>query len=166
MKPVLTEKQKRFIDYYIETGNATEAAKKAGYSRKTAKAAGYENLTKPYLKSAIDERLKALEEKRVADAREVLIHLTAALRGEIEEEVIVCEGVGEGVSKARTIKKHLSARDRLKAAELLMRRYGLAMSDIEQEEKKAKTAALNRGGEEDKGEEVTIIDDTGTDPAE
>lgn len=166
MKPVLTEKQKRFIDYYIETGNATEAAKKAGYSRKTAKAAGYENLTKPYLKSAIDERLKALEEKRVADAREVLIHLTAALRGEIEEEVIVCEGVGEGVSKARTIKKHLSARDRLKAAELLMRRYGLAMSDIEQEEKKAKTAALNRGGEEDKGEEVTILDDTGTDSAE
>lgn len=166
MKPVPTEKQKRFIDYYIETGNATEAAKKAGYSRKTAKAAGYENLTKPYLKSAIDERLKALEEKRVADAREVLIHLTAALRGEIEEEVIVCEGVGEGVSKARTIKKHLSARDRLKAAELLMRRYGLAMSDIEQEEKKAKTAALNRGGEEDKGEEVTILDDTGTDPAE
>lgn len=166
MKPVLTEKQKRFIDYYIETGNATEAAKKAGYSRKTAKAAGYENLTKPYLKSAIDERLKALEEKRVADAREVLIHLTAALRGEIEEEVIVCEGVGEGVSKARTIKKHLFARDRLKAAELLMRRYGLAMSDIEQEEKKAKTAALNRGGEEDKGEEVTILDDTGTDPAE
>ncbi len=166
MKPVLTEKQKRFIDYYIETGNATEVAKKAGYSRKTAKAAGYENLTKPYLKSAIDERLKALEEKRVADAREVLIHLTAALRGEIEEEVIVCEGVGEGVSKARTIKKHLSARDRLKAAELLMRRYGLAMSDIEQEEKKAKTAALNRGGEEDKGEEVTILDDTGTDPAE
>lgn len=96
----------------------------------------------------------------------MLIHLTAALRGEIEEEVIVCEGVGEGVSKARTIKKHLSARDRLKAAELLMRRYGLAMSDIEQEEKKAKTAALNRGGEEDKGEEVTILDDTGTDPAE
>ena len=166
MKPVLTEKQKRFIDYYIETGNATEAAKKAGYSRKTAKAAGYENLTKPYLKSAIDERMKSLEEKRVADAREVLIHLTAAMRGEIEEEVVVCEGVGEGVSKARTIKKHLSARDRLKAAELLMRRYGLAMSDIEQEEKRAKTAALKRDSEEDNGEEVTILDDTGTDPAE
>ena len=162
----LTEKQKRFIDYYIETGNATEAAKKAGYSRKTAKAAGYENLTKPYLKSAIDERMKSLEEKRVADAREVLIHLTAAMRGEIEEEVVVCEGVGEGVSKARTIKKHLSARDRLKAAELLMRRYGLAMSDIEQEEKRAKTAALKRDSEEDNGEEVTILDDTGADPAE
>lgn len=166
MKPVLTEKQKRFIDYYIETGNATEAAKKAGYSRKTAKAAGYENLTKPYLKSAIDERMKSLEEKRVADAREVLIHLTAAMRGEIEEEVVVCEGVGEGVSKARTIKKHLSARDRLKAAELLMRRYGLAMSDIEQEEKRAKTAALKRDSETGSGEEVTIIDDSDTDQAE
>lgn len=166
MKPVLTEKQKRFIDYYIETGNATEAAKKAGYSRKTAKAAGYENLTKPYLKSAIDERLKALEEKRVADAREVLIHLTAAMRGEIVEYVPVVEGRGDGISSARLLEKPISAHDRLDAAKCLMKRYGLAMSDIEQEEKKAKTAALNRGGEEDKGEEVTILDDTGTDPAE
>lgn len=162
----LTEKQRRFVAAYIKTGNAAEAARKAGYKKTTADAIGRENLRKPTVRKAINARLKEIENAQIADAKEVMRHLTSAMRGEIEEEVIVCEGYGEGVSKARTIKKHLSARDRLKAAELLMRRYGLAMSDIEQEEKKAKTAALNRGGEEDKGEEVTILDDTGTDPAE
>ncbi len=42
----LTPKQKAFADYYIQTGNATEAAIKAGYSKKTARFIGNENLTK------------------------------------------------------------------------------------------------------------------------
>ena len=62
----LTEKQKRFADYYIETGNMTEAAIKAGYSKKTARVIGQENLLKPAIKNYINERLKELEEKRVA----------------------------------------------------------------------------------------------------
>ena len=115
MKPVLTEKQKRFIDYYVETGNATEAARKAGYSEKTSYSIGHENLKKPEIKSAIDARLKELEEMRVADAREVLIHLTAAMRGEIVEYVPVVEGMGDGVSRARLLEKPLSAHDRLEA---------------------------------------------------
>lgn len=41
----LTPKQRAFADYYITTGNATEAAEKAGYSKKTARVVGYENLT-------------------------------------------------------------------------------------------------------------------------
>lgn len=43
----LTPKQKAFADYYIECENATEAAKKAGYSEKTANITGFENLRKP-----------------------------------------------------------------------------------------------------------------------
>ena len=121
----LTEKQKRFVDYYVETGNAAEAAKRAGYSTKTAKQVGRENLTKPYLKSAIEARLKELESSRIADATEVLQYLTAAMRGEVQEEVIVTEGMGEGCSEAKIIKKQLSAKDRIKAAELLGKRYGL-----------------------------------------
>ena len=55
----LTEKQKKFVDYYIQTsGNASEAARLAGYSEKTARASGAENLTKPNIKTAIDARLK------------------------------------------------------------------------------------------------------------
>ena len=50
----LTEKQQRFVDYFIETGNAAEAARKAGYSEKTAPWIGQENLQKPTIKAAIE----------------------------------------------------------------------------------------------------------------
>lgn len=162
----LTEKQRRFVAAYIKTGNAAEAARQAGYKKKTADAIGRENLRKPTVRNAIEKRLKEIEDAQIADAKEVMKLLTSTLRGELEEEIIVCEGRGEGVSEAVRLMKKPSIRDRLEAAKCLMKRYGLALSDVEIEEKKAKTAALNRGGEEDKGEEVTILDDTGTDPAE
>lgn len=120
MSVKLTEKQKAFCDHYIETLNATEAAVRAGYSPKTAKQVGYENLTKPYLKQYIDQRLKALESKRVADAREVLEYLTRVMRGQEEETVVV--GGEYGVE---LIKKEPSIRERNKAAELLGKRYAL-----------------------------------------
>ena len=68
----LTPKQKAFCDYYIITMNATEAAIKAGYSKKTAKVIGSENLSKPYLKQYIDERMKEIEDKRIASIKEVM----------------------------------------------------------------------------------------------
>ncbi|MDL0209902.1 terminase small subunit [Clostridioides difficile] len=116
----LTEKQKRFCDYYIETGNATEAAIRAGYSEKTAKVIGAENLTKPYLKSYIDERIGQLESNRIADAKEVMEYLTKIVRNEAKEEVVVVSEYGPEI-----IKKDVSIRDRNKAAELLGKRYRL-----------------------------------------
>lgn len=127
----LTPKQKVFCDYYIETGNATEAAIRAGYSKKTARFIGNENLTKPNIKSYIDERMKELEDARIAKADEVLKHLTAAMRGEIEEDVVVVEGEGEGCSSARVVKKEIGAKDRIKAAELLGKRYRLFVDKVE-----------------------------------
>lgn len=127
----LTEKQKAFCDYYIETLNATEAAFKAGYSPKTAKQTGYENLNKPYLKKYIDQRLKELEDQRIADAKEVLEYLTSVLREEVDEEVVVVEGDGDFGSRARTIRKSVGIRERNKAAELLGRRYGLFTDKVE-----------------------------------
>lgn len=50
----LTPRQQKFVDYYY--GNATEAAKKAGYSPKTAYAIGSENLTKPEIALALKKR--------------------------------------------------------------------------------------------------------------
>ncbi|MDQ4680759.1 terminase small subunit, partial [Stenotrophomonas maltophilia group sp. RNC7] len=82
----LTVKQKAFCDYYIETGNATEAAVRAGYSEKTAKVIGSENLTKPYIKSYIDDRLKSIEDKRIAKGEEVLQYLTKVMRGEEKDQ--------------------------------------------------------------------------------
>jgi phage terminase small subunit len=124
----LTEKQKRFIDFYVELGNATEAARKAGYSEKTAKQIGNENLTK--LDFFIKERLKELEDARIAKAEEVLQYLTAVMRGEETEEVVVVEGQGDGFSTATTIGKQVSARERIKAAELLAKRYGLLSENM------------------------------------
>lgn len=127
----LTEKQKAFCDYYIETLNATEAALKAGYSPKTAKQTGYENLNKPYLKNYIDQRLKELEDQRIADAKEVLEYLTSVLREEVDEEVVVVEGDGDFRSRARTIRKSVGIRERNRAAELLGRRYALFTDKVD-----------------------------------
>lgn len=121
----LTEKQERFIDYYIQLGNATEAARRAGYSDRTARAIGNENLTKPYIKLHIDRRLKELEDKRIAKAEEVMEYLTSVMRGEESEEVVVTENIGDFMSEARTILKQVSARERIKAAELIGKRYAL-----------------------------------------
>lgn len=124
----LTEKQKRFCDYYIETGNATEAAIRAGYSEKTAKVIGAENLTKPYLKSYIDEKLKEFESNRIADAKEVMEYLTKIVRNEAKEEVVVISENG-----VERVKKDVSIKDRNKAAELLGKRYRLFTDKIEVE---------------------------------
>lgn len=102
----LTEKQKRFIDYYVETANATESAKKAGYSSKTAKNIGAENLTK--LNYFIQERLQQLEDNRIASQEEVLQYLTKVMRGEEKDQF--------GLDA--------SLQDRTKCAELLGKRYG------------------------------------------
>lgn len=123
MDKKLTPKQKAFADYYIETGNATEAAIKAGYSEKTAKVTGYENLTKPYLKSYIDKRMKELESTRIADAKEVLEYLTKVMRGEEKDQF--------GLDA--------SLQDRTRAAELLGKRYAIFNSkELELKERKLK----------------------------
>ena len=128
----LTEKQRRFVDYYVETGNASEAARRAGYAEKAAYRTGSENLRKPQVKAAIDARLKELEDKRIAKADEILQFLTSTLRGEVKEERVVVEGTGEGRSDARIITVQVSARDRLDAAKSLLKRYPMQLDAKEQ----------------------------------
>ena len=128
----LNIKQKKFADEYLVCLNATESAIKAGYSEKTAYSIGQRLLKKVEVKNYIDEHLKKLEDGKIADTKEIMESLTRILRGQEQEETIVIEGQGDGVSKARKIKKELSPRDRLKAAELLGKRYGLFTDKIEQ----------------------------------
>ncbi|MDT1122059.1 terminase small subunit [Bacillus altitudinis] len=117
----LTEKQKRFADYYIELGNATKAARKAGYSSKTAKSIGQENLTKPDIKSYIKERLDEKDAERIASQDEILEFLTAVMRGEKTEQIPV--GLGEGAQQLEDKDPYL--KDRVKAAELLGKRHSM-----------------------------------------
>ena len=90
----LTEKQQRFADEYIRLGNATEAARLAGYSPRTARSIGEENLTKPDIKSYIDGVLASMASKRVMDATEAMELLTSIARGEMEETVYISSGDG------------------------------------------------------------------------
>lgn len=127
----LTPKQKAFADYYIETGNATEAARKAGYKGKNLNRIASENLSKLDIKNYIAEKMKELEDQRIAKADEVLKYLTRVIRGEETEQVVVTENIGDFMSEARVINKELLAKDKIKAAELLGKRYMLFTDKIE-----------------------------------
>lgn len=116
----MTIKQKKFADEYIISGNATEAAIKAGYSRKTAKEIGCENLTKPNVKAYVETRMKELNDKAIAKQDEVLKYLTSVMRGKEVEPILI----NDGDYKQRIDEVPLSAKDRIKAAELLGKRYG------------------------------------------
>ena len=106
----LTPKQKAFCDYYIQTGNASEAARKAGYSEKNARKIGAANLTKVDISAYIAERMAEIDKARIAAADEVIRFYTSVMRGEIKDQF------GLDASLA----------DRLKAGDSLMKRYAAA----------------------------------------
>lgn len=117
----LTIKQKKFADEYIATGNATQSAINAGYAPKAAYQTGAENLKKPQIRFYIDQRMQELEDQAIAKQEEVLKYLTAVMRGEHTEETL--KGAGDGYQDITDI--DVSAKDRIKAAELLGKRYGM-----------------------------------------
>lgn len=123
----LTLKQKRFADEYIISANATAAAIKAGYSKKTARSIGQENLTKPDIKAYIDERLEKLESEKIATQEEVLQYLTSIMRGDQQEKTLISIGeLGQEI-----VDIDVGAKDRIKAAELLGKRYRLFTDKVE-----------------------------------
>ena len=124
MKNNLTLKQKKFADEYIISGNAYKSAIEAGYSKSYAKGNVVKLLENVSVKAYIDERLKELDDKAIAKQEEVLKYLTAVMRGQSKSAVVVIEGLGEGLSEARLMNKTPDEKDRIKAAELLGKRYG------------------------------------------
>ena len=125
----LTAKQQRFCDEYLIDLNATQAAIRAGYSKKTAYAIGEENLKKPDLRRYIDKRMEEKETELIADQDEVLKYLTAVMRGKSNASVLARDSEGAD----QVIQKPPDEKERLKAAELLGKRYGLYTDRIEQE---------------------------------
>lgn len=141
---VMTEKQKIFADEYIIDLNGIRAYKTAYPNIKNdnvAAARASKLLKMPEIKVYIQKRLDELADKRVAKQQEVLEYLTSVMRGQSESEVIVVEGCGDGMSQAVKVKKAPDERERLKAAELLGKRYGtwkekLEVKDEAEEKKK------------------------------
>ncbi|QDJ58473.1 terminase small subunit [Weissella hellenica] len=106
----LTEKQKRFADEYIQSGNATQSAIKAGYSKKTARSMGQENLTKPDIKNYINERMKDVNEDGILTAKQVMKRYSDIVTGKLKETVVVGTPFGaESVEKTADFKTQISA---------------------------------------------------------
>lgn len=127
----LTAKQKRFCEEYIVDCNATQAAIRAGYKEKYAHTNANKLLQNTTLKQYIDELLEKISSEKIADATEVMEYLTSVVRGKSLSEIVVVEGVGEGCSIARNMQKAPDEKERLKAAELLGKRYGLFTDKVE-----------------------------------
>ena len=119
----LTEKQKRFADYYIETGNATESYRRAGYTGtgNVAEASASRLLSNVKVREYIDKLIAEKESDRIAKQDEVLEFLTSVLRGQVKEQFPLGLGMGE----QQLVKKELDGKDRIKAAELLGKRYAM-----------------------------------------
>jgi phage terminase small subunit len=129
----MTDKQKRFCEEYLIDCNGTQAAIRAGYSEQTAKQIASENLAKPDLQTYIAELMEDRRKATIASAEEVLEYLTSVVRGQSKSHYIVVEGQGEGVSVASVMEKPPAENDRLKAAELLGKRYAMFTQKVEME---------------------------------
>lgn len=147
----LTAKQQRFCDEYLIDLNATQAAIRAGYSKRSARQIADLNMSKHDIREYIENRMAEKEAALIANQDEVLKYLTSVLRGQSKSTEIVIEGLGDGCSEARTIEKEPSEKDRLKAAELLGKRYGLYTEKVEEKVDMELNVTIDYGDEEDTG---------------
>lgn len=129
----LSERQQQFVDFYIQTGNAAEAARRAGYSDCKGSRIGSQLLKKPGIRAAVDARLAEVASERIADAREILEYLTAVMRGEHSDEVAMNVGLGRGVTRAEKVALKVPSKDRIRAAEMLAKIHGMFISRQELE---------------------------------
>ena len=101
----MNDRQKAFADYYIETGNATEAAKRAGYSEKTAYSMGNRLLNHVEVSTYIAERMKPTEEKRIATGDEVMEFFTKVMKGEVKDAFDLPPSLQDRLNAAKELAK-------------------------------------------------------------
>ena len=142
----LTPKQQAFADYYIETLNATESAKRAGYSEKTASVIANENLNKPYIKAYIENAMASKDNSRIASQEEVLQLLTDIARGVTKSATLKGVGGGEEVIEKEMLP---TTAERMKAAELLGKRYALFTDKVDLSAKVTPVFVDDIGSDED-----------------
>jgi len=102
----LTNKQRVFVEEYLQCWNATEAARRADYrgSDATLAVIGSENIRKPYIRDEIDRRI----EEKAMSADEVLLRLGDMARGSLEDCFVFIDGMKEpylDLSKAKRLGK-------------------------------------------------------------
>lgn len=156
----MTAKQQRFCDEYLVDLNATQAAIRAGYSEKTARQIATENLAKPYLREYIDNRMAEKEKELIADQDEVMKYLSAVMRRQKTEHIVVTLSRekstyvpdDEGKMRKQTIKEEIpeivqipaQLKDANKAAELLGKAYGIYTEKVEADVDTEVTISIKR----------------------
>ena len=133
----MTEKQKRFCDEYLIDLNATQAAIRAGYSKTRASEQAYQLLRKTTVQKYLSERMSEKESELIATQDEVLKYLTSVIRGRSKSSVLARDEIGA----ERVIEKPPDEKERLKAAELLGKRYGLLKEAVALEVKQSEKLA-------------------------
>ena len=123
----LTVKQEAFCLHYAKTGNATESYKKAGYKITSDEVTGV-NASRLLKNDKVQARLQELaaeiHSSAIADITEIQETLTAILRNQAKEQVVVVENTGDFSSKAKMVDKDTSIKDRIKAGETLAKMQG------------------------------------------
>lgn len=130
-KSALNPRQEAFIEFYLQSGNAYQSAIKAGYSKNYAKSQYKNLLENENVQKAIAMRMENVKNSRIAETNEVLEYLTAVMRGNENDEIVMNIGKGNGITAAEKVATKISAKDRIRAAELLAKRYGLFLNKQE-----------------------------------
>lgn len=153
----MTPKQLRFADEYIASGNATQAALKAGYSSKTAQRTGSENLSKPLIKAYIEQKMAEIESHKIATAKEALQGITAIARGETTETQVAMNPI---TGKWEQTEVPADLKTRLNAWKEILKRYPLAndltKAQLRKANAEARVAEARAKVLEDNGQDVAV----------
>lgn len=123
----LTEKQEKFVLEFAKCGNATQAYINSGYKYKNEKVAtslASRLLSKDDVKARLREIHEETKNNSIADIEEMQSVLTKIIREQLDEEVLMTEGDGEGMSHVVSKRKQAALKDRLRAIELLTKMQG------------------------------------------
>lgn len=127
----LNPRQQAFVDAYCQCPNITQAAIKAGYAARSAKSTGSALMTNPNVQKAIATRMRELQDKSIADTKEILAYMTSVMRGEQTDMVVMNIGKGNGITAAEKVNTKVAEKERLKAAEMLAKVNGLFRQELE-----------------------------------
>jgi phage terminase small subunit len=127
----MKEQYKIFCDTYLQTFNASTSYAKAFPAAKegTCMVNGCKLLKRQEIQEYLKERFKELGKENIAKIEEILEYYTKGVRGELKEEVVVTEMVGDGLSETKIVMKQIAIKDRTRCAELLMKRLELVEED-------------------------------------
>lgn len=144
-------KQKAFADYYIETGNLTQSAIKAGYSTKYANTNANKLLQNTTIKQYIDKRMEEIESNRIAKPEEVLKYLTSVMRGEIKDQFDLDAPLQERTKAAEALAKRYrlyDAKDNKSLSEFEIKEKELELERIKLQNEKLKAEIAKAKGDD------------------